>query len=88
MVTVALLVRLEAKPGKESELERFLSRRFAARSGGTGNRCMVRNSAWSINFRHLRRFSERVRSPSSPLGQGGGGTDGEGLRTPCEPTSN
>jgi Uncharacterized conserved protein len=25
MVTVALLVRLEAKPGKESELERFLS---------------------------------------------------------------
>lgn len=24
MVTVALLVRLEAKPGKESELERFL----------------------------------------------------------------
>ena len=25
MVTVALLVRLEAKPGKESELERFLA---------------------------------------------------------------
>jgi hypothetical protein len=33
MVKVALLVRLEAKPGKEREVEDFSAQRLAARRG-------------------------------------------------------
>jgi quinol monooxygenase YgiN len=52
MVTVALLVRLEAKPGKEEEVEDFLRQGLSIVEEEPAT-SVVRNQTWAINVRHL-----------------------------------
>ena len=64
MVTVGLLVRLVAKPGKEAEVISFLE--GVPGGGGTGNR-LVRDPPWTLEFGIFDASDER-----RPLGPGGG----------------
>ena len=52
MVKVALFVRLEAKPGKEKEVENFLGRP-STRAGRTSHYGVVRNSLGAVHLRYL-----------------------------------
>ena len=42
-VTVALWVRLEAKPGKEKDVENFFEEWAGGGAAGTGDGCVVRD---------------------------------------------
>ena len=53
MVKVALFVRLEAKPGKEKDVESFLKGGSSSRDGGACHCCMVWNSSWALHFWNL-----------------------------------
>jgi len=54
---VALFVRLEAKAGKEAELEKFLRGGLALVQQETGHKFMVWYSARADNFRNFRYLS-------------------------------
>ena len=68
MVKVGLLVRLEAKPGREQEVERFIrSGADLVEIGARDNR-MVRRPPGPLDVRHLRRVPGRVGSSRAPRG--------------------
>lgn len=52
MVKVALFVRLEAKPGKEKEVESFLLAAFHS-CRPSGHYGVVRNSLGAVHLRYL-----------------------------------
>ena len=78
MVKVALFVRLEAKPGKEAEVEAFLK---GDRREKTGNDRMVRHSPWSDDVWHFRCFPGRGGPPGASFRASRRGAHGEGTRT-------
>ena len=53
MVSVALFVRLEAKAGKEKEVEDFLRGGFPIGTGRAGHDRMVWAPPWADDVRHL-----------------------------------
>ena len=67
MVQVALLARLEAKPGKEEDVADLLK---GALSSPTPNRPrrLVRAEAGAVDVRHLRRVSKRRRPSGTSSG--------------------
>ena len=80
----ALWVVLEAKPGKEAEVEKFLQ-------AGQGlveaePKTVSCNSDWTIHVRHLRYVRRRLRSRCASEWQGSAGLDRESPRTSSEIT--
>ena len=53
MVKVALFVRLEAKPGKEKDVESFLMEALPVVMGGAGHCCVVCNLSRPIHLWNL-----------------------------------
>ncbi len=53
MVKVALLVKLEAKPGKEADVEKFLRGGLAVVQAGAGHHRLVRAAPGADYLRHL-----------------------------------
>ena len=53
MVKTALFVRLEAKPGKESEVEDFLRGGACGSHGGASHDRLVCDPFWAVDIRHL-----------------------------------
>ena len=84
MVTVALLVRLEAKPGKEAEVESFLKGGLAIVHDEPADDGVVRDPDGPVDLRHLRRLPRRGRTAGAPYGPRRRGADGEGRRPPVE----
>jgi len=56
MVKVAWFVRLEAKPGKEKDVENFLLSGSFNRAGRAGHHGVVRNPFGAVHLRCLRRL--------------------------------
>ena len=80
MVTVGLLVHLEAKPGKEADVERFLEGGLALVDRGAGHHRLVRREDGAVELRHLRRLPVRSGSSGTSAGTRGRGVDGPGSR--------
>jgi hypothetical protein len=72
-VTVGLLARIEAKPGREADVEDFLHQGLSLveQEPGTVRWFAIRFGA--LELRDLRRLPRRRRPPGSPLGPCGPG---------------
>ena len=68
MIKVALLVRLEAKPGKESAVEEFLRGGLALVQQEPRDEHLVRYQTRTIDVRHLRHVPGRRGTPGTPHG--------------------
>jgi len=79
MTTKALLVPLEAKPGKEADVEKFLRSALPLVQQEPGT-TMVRDPPRTIQFRHLRRVPGRGGPPGPPVWCGCRGADGASRR--------
>ena len=66
MVTTGLIVRLEAKAGKEEELAAFLADAAAARPGRARDRGLVRGQDGRVVVRDRRRLPRRGRTAGAP----------------------
>jgi hypothetical protein len=79
MVKVALYVRLEAKPGKEAEVEKFLKDGLALvqQEPATSAWFGIRDGTFDV--RNFRCFPRRGGAPSSSQWESGRSADGESL---------
>ena len=66
MVTVALYVKLEAKPGKEAEVESFLQGGLAIVQEEPATTAWFAIRIGPVDLRHLRRLPERGRAAGAP----------------------
>ena len=80
MVKVALLIRLEAKSGKEKEVEQFLLTGLPAAPDEPGTSAWFGLRLGPSTFGIFDVFPDDAGRQAHPFGQGGGGADGESIR--------
>lgn len=79
-VTKGLWVPLEAKPGKEEDVARFLEGGSALAEEEPDTIAWFAGQARQLAVRDLRRLPRRLGSPGAPLRPRGRGADGPGGR--------
>ena len=84
MVRVALLVRLDAKPGKEAEVEAFLKSGLAIVNEEPATIAWFAISDGPLDLRDLRRVPRREGPSDSPYRSGRSGAHGQGRRVAVE----
>jgi len=86
IVTVGLLLRLEAAPGRENNIQSLPEGGDLDGERGAEGHGVVRGPLRSLNVRHLRRLSRRRGPRGAPPGPGRCGADGNVGELFQEPT--
>ena len=84
MYKVALFARLEAKPGKENEVAKFLEAGLAMAKARAHDAPLVRFTVGPDNVRRIRRVCRRKRTSNAFARPDRQGAHGQGARVVCQ----